>query len=58
MKKKDENEENIDDFIDIQLNVVQVTVIKIDNDEKELQILKSEYSDKNEKITHFLMITI
>ena len=58
MKEKDENEKNINDFIDTQLNVVQVTVIKIDNDEKELQILKSEYSDKNEKITHFLMITI
>src|SRR5947207_1900262 len=58
MKEKDENEKNINDFIDIQLNVFQVAVTEIDNDEKKLQILKSEYSDKNEKITHFLMIII
>ena len=58
MKEKDENEKNIDDFIDTQLNVVWVTATEIDNDEEELWILESEYSDENEKIAHFLMITI
>ena len=48
---------NIDNFIDDQLNCVRIRTMRI-NQEDNKQFLKNEYSEKFQKITHYLIILI
>ena len=48
------HEKNIDDFIDDQLNCVQVCLMQINKNDNE-QFLKNEYSEKSQKIVHYLI---
>ena len=46
-------EKNIDDFIDDQLNCVRVCSMRVNENDDE-QPLKNEYSEKSQKVTHYL----
>ena len=47
------NEENINDFIDLQLNTVQVSVSELEN--KDSCVLESEYSVRHQQIVYYLI---
>ena len=54
IKKESENDENIDDFIDMQLNIVTVFTLTAENSCEE--ILNAEYSSEHQQITYYLII--
>ena len=51
------HEENIDDFIDEQLNCVRVYLMNVNKIKKKL-LLKKNYSEKSQKIAKYLIILI
>ena len=53
IEREKNNTENLDKFINFELNVVKVLVLKA---EKKIDILKSEYLHENQQITYFLSI--
>ena len=48
------HEKNIDDFIDDQLNCVRVCSMRVNKNDDE-QSLKNQYSEKSQRITHYLI---
>ena len=51
------HEKNIDDFIDNQLNCVRICSIQVNKNDDE-QFLKNEYSEKFQRIIHYLITLI
>ena len=56
MKDETDEEEDINDSINTELNIVQISVLQVDNLEN--PVLKSEYLIKYYKITFFLTLLI
>ena len=56
MKDETDEEEDINDWINTELNIVQISVLQVDNLEN--PVLKSEYLIKYYKITFFLILLI
>ena len=54
IERESEDDENIDDFIDAQLNAVTVSMLTAENSCEE--ILNSEYSSEHQQITYYLII--
>ena len=51
------HEKNIDDFIDNQFNCVRIYSMRVnENDDK--QSLKNEYSEKSQRIVHYLITLV
>ena len=48
------HEKNIDDFIDDQFNCVRVCSMRVNENDNE-QSLKNEYSEKSQRIAHYLI---
>ena len=48
------HEKNLDDFINDQLNCVQIYSMRVNENNNE-QFLKNEYSEKFQRITHYLI---
>ena len=48
------DEKNIDDFIDDQFNCVRVCSMRVNENDDE-QLLKNEYSEKFQRIAHYLI---
>ena len=53
VERKMNDIEDINEFIDVELNIVRIFILKT---EKKINILKSEYSCKNQQIVYFLSI--
>ena len=51
------HEENIDDFINEQLNCVRVCSVNVNETEEKL-LLKKNYSEKSQRIARYLIILI
>ena len=51
---KEIHEKNIDDFIDDQFNCMRICSMRINENDDE-QSLKNEYSEKFQKIVHYLI---
>ena len=49
------HEKNIDDFIDDQLNCVRICSMRVNENDDE-QPLKNEYSEKFQRIVHYLIM--
>ena len=52
IKRESEDDENINDFIDTQLNIVTVFILTTENSCKE--ILNAEYSSEHQQIVYYL----
>ena len=52
IEKESENDENIDNFIDMQLNIVTMFVLTAENSCEE--ILNAEYSSEHQQIVYYL----
>ena len=53
IKKEADDTENINKFINAELNIVRILILKA---EKKIDVLKSKYSYENQQITYFLSI--
>ena len=53
VERKTDDIENIDEFINVELNVVRIFILEA---EKKINILKSEYLCENQQIVYFLSI--
>src|SRR5437773_8398205 len=52
IKKESENDENINDFIDTQLNIMTMSALTAENSCEE--ILNAEYSSEHQQIAYYL----